>query len=549
MKKIFTLLFAALALSANLWAANIGAWTSSQCNVTLSDNGVLTISKISSQGLMDSYTATKESEWYPFREQITSAVIEDGVSQIGARVFLNCSNMTSVTIANTVVSIGNHAFDGCSSLTTLTIPESVNIIGTAAFKGCESLQSISCKIITPVELDGDAFKNVSRSIPLYVPWQSVDEYNAAAIWQDFNVLPDPTQCPAWGNCGLQGDNVTWYLDCDGRLIVSGTGAMENYTKDNHLAPWSVRANTVKTIIIGEGVTTIGDYAFKDCISATSLTIANSVVSIGRNAFAQCRNLTEVTIPGAVTNIGQYAFSGCYRITTLSILSSKINSLPIAAFGSCNGLESILCAATIPPTCHAETFKDIDITEINQIKLYVPGNSKSLYQNAPIWQDFDVQASAKKRILFVDEEGNELKVASVDEGVEPNADELTPTKADDEDYTYEFDGWLPTIQPATQDYVYVTHFVRTPKKFFNVGIGGANCALNVTNKVPEGTYLEVTVAPEDCYQFTQWSDGDNNNPRIIQVTENTNISADCTKIIYTIEGQAQGSGAVTIAPKQ
>lgn len=548
MKKIITLLFAALMLSANLWAANIGTWTSSQCNVTLSDNGVLTISKISSQGQMDNYTATKESEWYPFREQITSAVIEDGVSQIGARVFLNCSNMTSVTIANTVVSIGNHAFDGCSSLTTLTIPESVNIIGTGAFKGCESLQSISCKIITPVELDGDAFKNVSRSIPLYVPWQSVDEYNAAAIWQDFNVLPDPTQCPAWGNCGLQGDNVTWSLDCDGLLIVSGTGAMENYTKDNHLAPWSVRANTVKTIIIGEGVTTIGDYAFKDCISATSLTIANSVVSIGRNAFAQCRNLTEVTIPGAVTNIGQYAFSGCYRITTLSILSSKINSLPIAAFGSCDGLESILCAATIPPTCHAETFKDITIEKINAIKLYVPGNSKDLYKQAPVWQDFDVQASAKKRILFVDEEGNELKAASVDEGVTPNADELHPAKDADDDYVYEFAGWLPAIQAATQDYVYVTHFVRTPKKFFNVTINGENCGINVTNKVPAGTILTVEAVPDECLQFQKWSDDETANPRTITVTEDLDVSAELNKVKYSIQGQGTG-GKGLIVEKQ
>ena len=340
----------------------------------------------------------------------------------------------------------------------------------------------------------------------------------------------------------------WTFDCDAKmLVISGTGNMANYTEGT--APWYIHRTKINTVVIEEGVKTIGNYAFIGCYVNT-LSLPSGLLSIGERAFSACPLKNTLIIPATVTIIGPYAFNACTQINTLRILG-YVSNIGRNTFGYCYGLTSVLCASEVPPTCYKDNnnHTSFEGTTIANIKLYVPGQAMTDYQSAPVWQNFNIQASSEKRVAWVDEEGNELYVNTVAVGQVPEFIGEEPTKDADGDYVYTFAGWIPTYAPVVRDCNYVAHFVRTPKKFFNVGIGGANCALNVTNKVPEGTYLEVTVAPEDCYQFTQWSDGDNNNPRIIQVTEDTNISADCTKIIYTIEGQAQGSGAVTIAPKQ
>ena len=107
--------------------------------------------------------------------------------------------------------------------------------------------------------------------------------------------------------GTCGPNLKWHLTDDGVLTISGKGDMYNYSND-HRAPWY--GYDIKRIIIGDGITTIGDNVFSDCSSLTSVTIPNSVTTIGGYAFSVCSSLTSVTIPNSVTEIGDYAFSLC-----------------------------------------------------------------------------------------------------------------------------------------------------------------------------------------------------------------------------------------------
>ena len=114
-----------------------------------------------------------------------------------------------------------------------------------------------------------------------------------------------------GTCGAEGDgsNLTWTLDSDGVLTISGSGDMHGYGPSD--APWHGR---VKSAVIAEGVTSIGWYAFCDCTSLTSVTIPYSVTSIGADAFYNCSSLTSVTIPDGVTSIGVGAFASCTSLT-------------------------------------------------------------------------------------------------------------------------------------------------------------------------------------------------------------------------------------------
>ncbi len=149
---------------------------------------------------------------------------------------------------------------------------------------------------------------------------------------------------ASGTCGAEGNgsNLTWTLDSEGVLTISGSGDMYNYGSSDFSAPWDGSRSRVKSVVIADGVTSIGEYAFFYCESLTSVTIPDSVTSIGRFAFSNCTSLTSVTIPDSVTSIGEYAFYYCKSLTSMTIPDS-VTSISSSTFASCTSLTSV----TIP----------------------------------------------------------------------------------------------------------------------------------------------------------------------------------------------------------
>ena len=197
--------------------------------------------------------------------------------------------------------------------------------------------------------------------------------------------------------GACGENLTWTLDAAGTLTVSGTGAMEDFGYKG--APWYQSRDSIKTVVVENGVTTIGDYAFNDCSSLTSINFPDSVTTIGRSAFYGCsslkdvsitdldawcridfanssatpmcnggnlllngqklvsvavpegvtevkaytfcgfKDLIQVTLPEGVTTIGEYAFSDCSSLTSITIPES-VTTIGGGAFFGCTGLSSI-----------------------------------------------------------------------------------------------------------------------------------------------------------------------------------------------------------------
>ena len=135
-------------------------------------------------------------------------------------------------------------------------------------------------------------------------------------------------------------SLLWKLTSNGTLTISGNGAIPNYAWNGayYDTPWYSHCESIKTVVIAEGVTSIGYFTFSGC-GLTSITIPNSITSIGDNAFERCINLTSVTIPDSVTSIGNFAFFGCNSLASISIPNS-VTSIGGDAFCNCISLKSI-----------------------------------------------------------------------------------------------------------------------------------------------------------------------------------------------------------------
>ena len=121
---------------------------------------------------------------------------------------------------------------------------------------------------------------------------------------------------ASGNCGAEGSSLTWTLDSDGVLTISGTGAMADF--DYGGAPWYENRESVKTVVLKSGVTSIGRVAFQNCSNLAGVTIPTSVTSLGDHAFMGCIALTGVTIPSGIKTLGREPFLLCSSLKTISV---------------------------------------------------------------------------------------------------------------------------------------------------------------------------------------------------------------------------------------
>ena len=165
---------------------------------------------------------------------------------------------------------------------------------------------------------------------------------ADSVSDFFDGLVPKAEAATSGTCG---DNLTWTLDkTTGVLEISGTGAMTNWRSHSSM-PWDSSCSYIKTVKIGNSVTSIGNYAFCSCTSLTNVTIGNSVTSVGDWAFESCLSLTSITIPDSVTSIGDGAFQSCLSLTSVTIPDS-VTSIGESAFYDCDSLTSIIIGNSV-----------------------------------------------------------------------------------------------------------------------------------------------------------------------------------------------------------
>ena len=115
--------------------------------------------------------------------------------------------------------------------------------------------------------------------------------------------------------GICGENLTWTLDSDGVLTISGTGEMYDYSCT---APWDDYTNRIARVVIEEGCTSIGALAFSNCMNMTSVSLPSTLVSLGENAFWNCTALTSIALPASVASIAASCFALCTGLTEISV---------------------------------------------------------------------------------------------------------------------------------------------------------------------------------------------------------------------------------------
>ena len=193
------------------------------------------------------------------------------------------------------------------------------------------------------------------------------------------------------------------------LSITGTGAMPNYafTDDQ---PWKAFQSEIKTVIIGDNVTTIGELAFAACKALQNVTLGSRVQIIEVSAFGTCWALQSITLPASVTTIGKHAFLNCRVLQSVSF-SDGLTTIGRGAFGSCHVLQSItlpasvttigeyafsFCKALQQVTVAWDTPLAVPDNAFNGINtanvpLKVPKGKEAEYQAAPVWKSFKINS--------------------------------------------------------------------------------------------------------------------------------------------------------------
>jgi len=262
--------------------------------------------------------------------RLTSVTIPDSVTKIDDNAFSNCSSLTSVTISNRVTTIASSTFYNCSRLTSVTIPNNVTAIESGAFYNCSELRKVTIPN-TVISVGDSAFFLCDMLLNVYYGGTTT-QWDSIAISGGNDRL-----IHSFIHYGTEIGTGVYWDNSGGTLTIWGSGEIPDYGfSGSNVAPWG---QNITSVVIHEGVTGIGGYAFTGCGNLASVTLPGSVASIGENAFSYCSSLQNLAIPDSVTSIGDFAFYHCSILNSVNI-PENVTGIGTAAFGGCGSLSSV-----------------------------------------------------------------------------------------------------------------------------------------------------------------------------------------------------------------
>ena len=537
---------------------------------------------------------------------LTSITIPNNVTSIGESAFYACSSLTSITIPNSVTSIGVYAFEGCSSLTavawnakncdgfsekstpfyyyngdyyndfdirqqitsfvfgdsvqhipdylctgmenlpSITIGKSVTSIGDNAFKGCSSITSV---VWNAENYKGEnapySSSPVSKQITSFVFGDSV-QYIPARLCNGMEnltsiIIPNSVTsigynaflgCTGLTKVNYIGDVKGWLnIELDSNPIVY---AQDLYINNILLTELTIpddityissafsNCRSLTSVTIPNSVASIGGSAFSNCTGLTSITIPNSVTGIGNNAFSGCRGLTSVTIPNSVTSIGGSAFSNCTSLTSITIPNS-VTDIGSRAFSDCTGLTSVVIGNGVT-NIEDNAFKGCKNVETVVFGSAVETIGASAFAGCQSIYEMTIYATKVPTI-------QENTFTEVGTGATLRVPAGCAKKYKAHPYWGVFN-----IEEIPSEY---TITVTCDPQLGQVSGSGT---------YTDGSEVTLTAVPNKGYAFTQWSDGNKDNPRKVTVTADATYTAEFALQNYVVsatcdpqQGQVTGGG--------
>ena len=419
---------------------------------------------ISGTGAMPNY-AIVNTPWHSYRSDITSVIIQEGVTTIGDNTFSDCRELLSVSIPDGVTIIGDDAFANCDMLNTINIPDGVMRIGRHAFEFCSDL--LSMYIPESVTSIGSYAFNYCSYLEITGGENITEVEGGARTFRDTKWYRDQPQGLVYmGQVLLTYKGVSMPADItdvkEGTVSIAEGAFMEN--------------NDLKSIHLPVSITHIGRNAFRECSQMTTITGAENITrvdpycfydnpwydnlseefnylgyvllkydgtdteitnikqgttQIAQGVFKGNMNITSVTIPNSVTAIGESAFEGCTGLSSI-ILPKNTELIEYAAFKGCTGLTSMTVKAETPPHL---TYDDVFDNINKAIPVFVLATSIDAYNNAWCWSDFtNFQALQTFTLSFNTQDGSDVAAQTVISG------ELATAPVDPTKEGYIFIGW-------------------------------------------------------------------------------------------------------------
>jgi len=248
---------------------------------------------------------------YPSGKKVIEFVVPDSVITIKEKACYGTC-FSSVVFPDSVKVIEDTAFYYSGSLVSVSFGKNTETIGASAFGFCRN--------ITYVYYSGneEQWGNIDKSTHIFSGTYNDVRYH-------FNE-EKPSDMLATGECGKVKGDITWSLDRNGVLTIDGKGEIADdiCTSFGDHAGWGNYAGFIKEVIISEGVTSIGDYAFCNCTQLTSVSIPESVTVIGYDAFRLCSSLVSINIPAGVTELYVETFMECDALENIEVSAENEN---------------------------------------------------------------------------------------------------------------------------------------------------------------------------------------------------------------------------------
>ena len=376
--------------------------TSGSCgdNVTWSYDANSCTLTISGSGDMEDYDATYDRDdetyynpTYPWPSSVAKLVVKDGVTRLGSFAFYKCTSLVKVSLPESIGAFGSYCFAECSQLISLTIPSKVTVIPQGFCSGCKKITAINIPSgVTRINKNAFLTTGITTlTIPTSVVYIGTEIGNINHVtyegsktqWEkiefgsynNFEPTSRNTYAPAWDEGTFNNSQITWEVECDYCLRITGFGDIPDFNLGT--APWYDYNTQIKEVVIERNITRIGNYAFynlKNLKEFRSLGedmvthVAFSVKTIGESAFELCTALS--TFPFSeleqFESVGKYSFHssglsgditfpdslkciehGAFENTSINsvIIRKNVATIGQFAFNNCSKLTDIFYRGT------------------------------------------------------------------------------------------------------------------------------------------------------------------------------------------------------------